>query len=77
MSYPVGCFDIYQKRFPYGRWNNTGSNQKLFKMTFCTGPSGKVITNRTRNLFKNTANRQSSKQIYSYLIKNGIGPNTR
>ena len=67
----------YKKRFPYGRWNNTSSNQKLFKMTFCTGPSGKVITNRTRNLFKNTANRQSSKQVFSYLIKNGIGPNTR
>lgn len=67
----------YKKRFPDGRWNNTSSNQKLFKMTFCTGPSGKVITNRTRNLFKNTAYRRSSKQVYSYLIKNGIGPNTR
>jgi hypothetical protein len=68
---------LYKKKFPYGRWNNTNTNLKLFPMTICHGTNGRIIKKQTKNLFKNTAMRMSQKQVYSYLIRNGIGPYTR
>jgi len=67
----------YQQKFPYGRWNNTNTNHKLFPMTICHGPGGKIIRKQTKNLYINTAARMSKKQTYSFLIRNGIGPYTR
>ena len=67
----------YQQKFPYGRWNNTNTNYKLFPMTICHGPGGKIIRKQTKNIFINTASRMSQKQVYSFLIRNGIGPYTR
>jgi len=67
----------YKQRFPYGRWNNTNTNLKLFPMTICHGTNGRIIKKQTKNVFKNTAMRMSQKQVYSYLIRNGIGPYTR
>ena len=64
---------LYKKRFPYGRWNNTNSNLKLFPMTIC----GNIARKQTNNVFKNTAMRMSQKQMYSFLVRNGIGPYTR
>ena len=68
---------LYKNRFPYGRWNNTNSNLKLFPMTICYDVRGNVVRKQTKNVFKNTAMRMSQKQVYSYLIRNGIGPYTR
>ena len=68
---------LYKQRFPYGRWNNTNTNMKLFPMTICHGINGQIIKKQTKNVFKNTARRMSQKQVYSYLIRNGIGPYTR
>ena len=62
----------YQKIFPYGRWNNTNSNYKLFPITYCRDSNGTIIQNQTRNLFKNTAMRWSQRQVYSYLMRNRI-----
>ena len=72
-----GVWDKYQKKSPYGRWNNTNTNHKLFPMTICNGPGGKIIRKQTKNLYINTAARMSKKQTYSFLIRNGIGPYTR
>ena len=69
---------LYKKRFPYGRWNNTNSNLKLFPMTICRDICGNIVRRKqTKNLFKNTAMRMSQKQAYSFLMRNGIGPYTR
>ena len=68
---------LYKRRFPYGRWNNTNTNLKLFPMTICRGVDGQMIRKQTKTLFKNTAMRRSQKQTYAYLIRNGIGPYTR
>ena len=68
---------LYKKRFPYGRWNNTNSNLKLFPMTICRDICGNIVRKQTKNLFKNTAMRMSQKQAYSFLMRNGIGPYTR
>jgi len=68
----------YLRRFPWGRWNNTNTNLKLFPKTICKDPSGnKLVVTQTRNLFSNTAARMSQKQIYAYLVRNGVGPWTR
>ena len=67
----------YKAIYPYGRWNNTNTNHKLFPMTICHGRHGRIIRTQTKNLFQNTAMRMSQKQVYSYLIRNGIGPYTR
>ena len=72
-----GVWDKYQKKSPYGRWNNTNTNHKLFPMTICQGPGGKIIRKQTKNLYINTAARMSKKQTYAFLIRNGIGPYTR
>lgn len=72
-----GVWDKYQKKSPYGRWNNTNTNHKLFPMTICHGPGGKIVRKQTKNLYINTAARMSQKQTYSFLIRNGIGPYTR
>ena len=68
---------LYKKKFPYGRWNNTNSNLKLFPMTIHRGTRGNVVRKQTKNLFQNTAMRMSQKQAYSFLMRNGIGPYTR
>lgn len=68
---------LYKKRFPYGRWNNTSSNLKLFPMTICYDICGNIVRKQTKNLFQNTAMRMSQKQAYSFLMRNGIGPYTR
>ncbi len=68
---------LYKQRFPYGRWNNTNSNLKLFPMTICHDICGNIIRKQTKNLFQNTAMRMSQKQAYSFLMRNGIGPYTR
>jgi len=68
---------LYKKQFPYGRWNNTNSNLKLFPMTVCHDVCGNIVRKQTKNIFQNTAMRMSQKQVYSYLIRNGIGPYTR
>ena len=78
MATDISCnWQIYQRRFPYGRWNNTNSNLKLYKKTICKDVRGNRIVKQTGNLFLNTANRMSQKQVYAYLIRNGIGPYTR
>ena len=46
-----GVWDKYQKKSPYGRWNNTNTNHKLFPMTICHGPGGKIIRTQTKNLY--------------------------
>ncbi len=80
MATDISCnWQIYQRRFPYGRWNNTNTNLKLYKKTICRDPSGNKppIVKQTRNLFVNTAARMSQKQMFAYLVRNGIGPYTR
>ena len=78
MSTDISCnYQIYQQIFPYGRWNNTNSNLKLFPMTICHGPTGKVIRKQTKNIFKNASPNISQKQQLSFLIRNGIGPYSR
>jgi len=74
MATDISCnWQIYQRRFPYGRWNNTNSNLKLYKKTICHDVRGNRIVKQTGNLFLNTAHRMSQKQVYAYLIRNGIG----
>jgi hypothetical protein len=68
---------LYKKQFPYGRWNNTNSNLKLFPMTIFHDVCGNIVRKQTKNIFQNTAMRMSQKQVYSYLMRNGIGPYTR
>lgn len=79
MATDISCnYAIYQQRFPYGRWNNTNTNHKLFPMTICYDPTtNKTIRKQTKNLFQNTAWRMSQNQVFSFLIRNGIGPYTR
>ena len=78
MSSDNSCdFKHYKKIFPYGRWNNSTTNYKLYRRTLCISPSGNIIVKQTKNLFKNTALQMSQKQLYSFLIRNGLGPNTR
>ena len=74
----ISCnYSIYQQRFPYGRWNNTNTNLKLFPMTICHDVTGKIVRKQTKNLYINTAWRMSQKQVYAFIIRNGIGPYTR
>ena len=63
---------LYSKKAPYGRWNNTNSNYKLFPLTLCRDICGNTVRHQTRNLFKNTAMRWSQRQVYSYLMRNRI-----
>ena len=77
ISCSAHSWSLYEKIFPYGRWNNTNSNYKLFPITECKDVTGKIIRTQTKNLFKNTARRMSQKQVYSFLVRNGIGPYTR
>lgn len=81
MSTDISCNENarqhYQRRFPWGRWNNTNTNLKLFPKTICEDQNGKKIVKQTRNLFSNTSVNMSQKQIFAYLVRNGIGPRTR
>ena len=62
---------LMQRRFPFGRWNNTSTNFKLFPViTQCTDISGNVTRKQATNLFRNTTYQMSKKELYRYLTTN-------
>lgn len=61
-------------RFPYGRFNNTKSNFKLFAPLLNTcgykNPNYTVPHLANHNLYKNTSYQMSKKELYKYLSNN-------
>lgn len=66
--------DVSCNPFPYGRWNNTSTNLKLFRpmynACYYTNPNFVKPRLTSNNLFSNTSYQMSKKELYSYLSKN-------
>lgn len=62
----------WQRKFPYGRWNNTNTNLKLFPMTICNGANGQVIKKQTKNLYRNTSWQIPQSKMFSFLVRNQV-----
>ena len=66
--------DISCNSFPYGRWNNTSTNLKLYRpmynACYYTNPNFVKPHLTNNNLFSNTSYQMSKKELYSYLSKN-------
>ena len=61
-------------RFPYGKWNNTSTNLKLYaplhKACYYTDPLFVKPQMVNNNIFTNTSYQMSKKELYKYLAKN-------